>query len=212
MGYDVTRQGLGWTLFFFALLLLLFWKHSLRGARAFRSAFGRRHASRRCAGRRSPASARLFGNSVGPTGVRRRSRAHAHRLAEHDPARADLHADSVVSCRRMQRLFRSRVAACARCLFFDDRFVRYDARVVPSDGPFRQSVQRDDSGRGGAVGLVSYDCVRAVAAFCAGRIQEKRPRVDRGLGRNAVAPRFARISSGERDGRFSGPFRDCGKA
>lgn len=29
MGYDVTRQGLGWTLFFFALLLLLFWKHSL---------------------------------------------------------------------------------------------------------------------------------------------------------------------------------------
>ncbi len=26
MGYDVTRQGLGWTLFFFALLLLLFWK------------------------------------------------------------------------------------------------------------------------------------------------------------------------------------------
>ena len=159
-----------------------------RGARAFRSAFGRRHASRRCAGRRSPASAGLFGNSVGPTGVRRRSRAHAHRLAEHDPARADLHADSVVSCRRMQRLFRSRVAACARCLFFDDRFVRYDARVVPSDGPFRQSVQRDDSGRGGAVGLVSYDCVRAVAAFCAGRIQEKRPRVDRGLGRDAVAP------------------------
>lgn len=36
----------------------------------------------------------------------------------------------------MQRLFRSRVAACARCLFFDDRFVRYDARVVPSDGRF----------------------------------------------------------------------------
>ncbi len=29
MGYDVTRQGLGWTLFFFALLLLLFWKRSL---------------------------------------------------------------------------------------------------------------------------------------------------------------------------------------
>lgn len=35
MGYDVTRQGLGWTLFFFALLLLLFREHSLAGPVTF---------------------------------------------------------------------------------------------------------------------------------------------------------------------------------
>ena len=140
MGYDVTRQGLGWTLFFFALLLLLFWKHSLAEPVPF-----------------DPLSAGDMPLGAVLAGVARRLPVFSGILSALLAFAGGVVLTRIVSrnmillertympillypARRMQRLFRSRVAACARCLFFDDRFVRYDARVVPSDGPFRQSV------------------------------------------------------------------------
>lgn len=60
MGYDVTRQGLGWTLFFFALLLLLFWKHSLAEPVPFDPLSAGDMPLGAVLARRSPASARLF--------------------------------------------------------------------------------------------------------------------------------------------------------
>lgn len=212
MGYDVTRQGLGWTLFFFALLLLLFWKHSLAepvpfdplsaGDMPLGTVLARRS-------RRLPVFSGILSALLAFAGGVVLTRIVSRNMILLERTYMPILLYPAVGCSAYfgPESLPALAASFLTIASFDTMLVSF-RRTARFGSLFNATILA-----GAALLVWSHTIVYVLLLpFCAGRIQEKRPRVDRGLGRMLLPWRFARISSGERDGRFSGPFRDCGKA
>lgn len=212
MGYDVTRQGLGWTLFFFALLLLLFWKHSLAEPVPFDPlSAGDMPLGAVLAGvaRRLPVFSGILSALLAFAGGVVLTRIVSRNMILLERTYMPILLYPAVGCSAYfgPESLPALAASFLTIASFDTMLVSFRRTAVSAVCSTRRFWQ----GRRCWSGLIRL----CTCCCCLLRWSYSREAAASGSwpGSECCCPwRFARISSGERDGRFSGPFRDCGKA